>query len=359
MLRMNWHDCFYRPAEVVADRLKLGGTWVDDAGESLDFGAPIGSVPVEALREAVERFSALMQKNCTAQLAFYVFMTTRQSQSLNGYYPLVNALDDAGRKAFFALAQKIMVHPGFDLRLLDERRANIASQLPEVAYFVAGHIAEIFFCRPDILERLLTATCRVWLYTSPQAFQNDGGVAGGSFNGAKGCVQLVLSRLYEGFYAPTPGVAPFLHEFGHLLDFLDAGRGIIDKSSGLLPGMRDTDGAVYKREARDLFLKGKRAELERYLRLYKGAPPADPLPIGHPYVFQNDTEFVAGYFEVFFRNPHYFAAQNPHLYQAFALTFGQDPRQYWVTDFLYYIQQNRGFYLNTQRPAKPGLALPL
>jgi hypothetical protein len=107
-----------------------------------------------------------------------------------------------------------------------------------------------------------------------------------------------------------------------------------------------------------LFLKGKRLELERYNRLVEGEPPADPLPIGHPYVFQSDTEFIAGYFEMFFRNPHYFAAQNPDLFQAFALTFGQDTRTAWAQDFPFYIEQNRGFYLSGKRPAKAGLTLP-
>src|SRR5262249_849435 len=147
-----------------------------------------------------------------------------------------------------------------------------ASELPAVAYMVAAHIAEVFFYRQDILERLLAAKCGVWLYTTQAAFAKDGGVAGGNFSSSKGCVQLVLSRLFEGYNAPTPGIAPFVHEFGHMLDFLDAGYAVIDKSSGLLPGMRESDGAVYKPEARELFLKGKRLELERYVKLVNGAP---------------------------------------------------------------------------------------
>jgi hypothetical protein len=106
-----------------------------------------------------------------------------------------------------------------------------------------------------------------------------------------------------------------------------------------------------------LFLKGKRLELERYNLLVDGAPPDDPLPIGHPYVFQNDTEFIAGYFEMFFRNPHYFAAQNPDLYQSFVDTFRQDPREVWGADFPYYVEQNRGFYLSGKQPPKPGLTI--
>jgi Mlc titration factor MtfA (ptsG expression regulator) len=160
------------------------------------------------------------------------------------------------------------------------------------------------------------STPRGWLYTTPEAFKREGGQSGGNYDADKGCIQLALSQLYEGFYDKTPGVAPFLHEFGHMLDHFD--------SRGVLPGMHPDDGDIYTPEAREAFLKGKQLELERYLRLHeRGYTQGDPLPIGHPYVFQNDGEFVAGYFEMFFRNPHYFADLNNDLYQGFALLFRQ------------------------------------
>ena len=81
-------------------------------------------------------------------------------------------------------------------------------------------------------------------------------------------------------------------------------------------------------------------------------------PIGHPYVFQNNGEFIAGYLEMFFRNPHYFAAQNTELFQAFAQCLGQDPRNYWQEDFPYYVKQNRTYYLSGQRPPAPGIGIP-
>jgi len=93
------------------------------------------------------------------------------------------------------------------------------------------------------------------------------------------------------------------------------------------------------------------------MALYEGKyKDGDPLSIGHPYVFQNDTEFIAGHFEMFFRNPHYFAHMNPDLYQGFALLFRQDPREAWEQDFPFYIQQNRGF-LSEERQ-KAGFARP-
>src|SRR6185503_2622015 len=101
-----------------------------------------------------------------------------------------------------------------------------------------------------------------------------------------------------GFYGATPGVAPFLHEFGHMLDFFDAGTGRMGRSEGLLPGLSPADGVIYTPLARQLFLRGKRLELERYLHRSRSRDAGDRLPIGHPYVFQNDTEFIAGYFEM-------------------------------------------------------------
>ena len=84
---------------------------------------------------------------------------------------------------------------------------------------------------------------------------------------------------------------------------------------------------------------------------------ADPLPIGHPYVFQNDTEFCAGYFEMFFRNPHHLAAHNPDLHAAYAALFGYDPRRCWPQDFPFYIEQNQAFYRSGQRPWPAGITV--
>src|SRR6185369_2342072 len=98
-------------------------------------------------------------------------------------------------------------------------------------------------------------------------------------------------------------------------------------------------------------------ELERYRRRMAGDRHGE-LPVGHPYVFQNDGEFIAGYFELFWRNPHAFAAQNPSLYHAFALLFGQDPRQAWPRDFPFYIEENRAFYQSGQPLWPTALTLP-
>jgi hypothetical protein len=322
----------------------------------LELGAPLGNVAVLDLHEAVQQYDKISLGSCRPQFAAYAFLVTHQPYALNVYFPLTKSLSSLELSRFYKLIQDIIRNRNFDLRLFGDLRNEITSEMPaHVVFLVAGHLAEIFFYRQDILERLLSSPRHLWLYTTPEAFAKDGGIAGGCFNPERGCLQLVLSRLYEGFNDRTPGVAPFLHEFGHMLDHFGARR-----SYGLLPGMRPEDGAIYTPEAHKLFVQGQDLELKRYLTYHKGQQKEGDLPpIGHPYIFQNGTEFIAGYFEMFFRNPHYFAEMNPDLYQGFALLFKQDPRKAWDQDFPFYIQQNRDFYLKSnKRPGAPGLTIP-
>jgi hypothetical protein len=358
MVQVNWNELYYQRIINYSPGGLHIGQQVFGLRDTLEFGPPFGSLQVVEFEQPFFQDVAMGRGRYQPQFVAYVFNLTHQPAALNPYFPLTKTLDKAGLKEFYRLIQHIIRSPGFDLKLLNENLNDLWTRMPaHVVYLVAGHLAEIFFYRRDILERTLSAPCHIWLYTTPQAFANNGGVAGGCFNPERGCLQLVLSRLYEGFNDRTPGVAPFLHEFGHLLDHFDSGTGKIGKSHGLLPGMRLEDREIYTSEAHQLFVKGKRLELERYMTLYEGKyQENDPLPIGHPYVFQNDTEFIAGYFEMFFRNPHYFAEMNPDLYQSFARFIKQDPRVVWEQDFPFYIQQNRDFYLKSgKRPPLPGL----
>jgi hypothetical protein len=350
----------HQRVRVTGDHLEIETARVP-VSERLDCGAAIGAVPAQAIANASEHYTRLTNGKCQPQLAALIFEATRQPRALDFYFPLTKLLTKTEQPDFDQLVQSIVQQPNFDLRLIGEYGNNLAAQMPAgVAHLVAGHLAEIFFYRRDILERFLSAPRHIRLYATPWAFERDGGQAGGDYHADRETLQLVLSRLFEGFYEARPGVAPFLHEFGHMLDFFDAGKGRMGRSEGLLPGLSPQDGAVYTPHARKLFLKGKRLELERYLLRYRGqAKAADPLPIGHPYVFQNDTEFAAGYFEMFFRNPNYFAAQNADLYQAYVALFGYDPRPAWKEDFPFYVNENRNFYLTSgQKPWPPNLNAP-
>ena len=142
-----------------------------------------------------------------------------------------------------------------------------------------------------------------------------------------------------------------------MLDAFDAGAGSMKRGEGLYPGLRISDGEIFTPRARELFIKGKRLELTRYLSRQTG-DFSQPIPIGHPYVFQNDGEFLAGYLEMFFRNPHYFAAQNADLFMAYVELFGYDTRRAWPEDFPHYVNVNRNFYNSGQTPPKTRLTIP-
>jgi hypothetical protein len=339
--------------------LNIGNVQVA-ADEVLDFAAPIGVVQAADLALVVEDYARLTHETCQPQLAALVFLLTDQPAALDRYFPITSTLAGEQHTAFYQLVREIIAHPGFDLRLFAEQQEDITHAMSsDIAHMVAGHLAEVFFARRDILECLLSSPRHIWLYTTPQAFKDGGGVAGGCYNPGKQCLQLTVSRLYEGFNGRTPGVAPFLHEFGHMLDYFDAGSQQMTRSSGFLPGLRPSDGAIFRSHARALFRKGKQIELDRYLRFYAGEASAnDPVPIGHPYVFQSDSEFIAGYLEMFFRTPNYFEQQNPDLYNSFAEVFQQDPRQYWQADFPFYVRENQKFYRSGQQPREPGIHVP-
>jgi hypothetical protein len=326
-----------------------------------DCGAAIGPVPAAAVVAAQARVAALTAGECRPQLAALVYAVTGCPRALDHYFPLARTLPPAEQAAFDALLADLFHNPRLVVRLFGPGRADLTAQLPaDARAVVAGHLAETFFYRRDVLDRLLSAPRHVRLYTTRAAYTADGGEAGGSFHAERGAVQLVLARLYEGFNGDYPGVAPFLHELGHLLDFVDIASGHLGGQAGLLPGLSPRDGAVFNAQARALFLRGKALERACYAayaeRQAAGAPdPAAPLPIGHPYVFQNDAEFCAGYFEMFFRNPHYLAAHNRDLHAAYVALFGYDPRRCWPRDFSFYIEQNQAFYRSGQTPGPLGI----
>lgn len=308
------------------------------------------------LQTASTKFDSLTNGQCRPQAAALTFESTGDLRALDHYFPITSILDDVD--SFYQLIQHIAQHPNFDLQLIGANKTNLTSHMPaSVQHLVAGHLAEVFYFRQDILMHLLSNPRHFQLYTTPEAFHQDGGVSGGCYNPSRESIQLVLSRLFEGFNGKAPGVCPFLHELGHMLDAFDAGSGSMQRGEGLYPGLRVSDGDIFTPQARTLFLKGKRLELTRYLARQNG-DLSQPIPVGHPYVFQNDGEFVAGYLEMFFRNPHYFSAQNADLFMAYVELFGYDTRRAWTEDFPHYVNANRSFYASGQTPSKTRLTIP-
>ena len=311
-----------------------------------------------SIEEASQRYALLTNNQGKPQSGALNFDVTGNPRSLDFYFPIINMLSDPQVDSFYQLVQSIAQHPNFDIQFMGAEKTNITDQLPNSArYLVAGHLAEVFFFRQNILERFLFTPRHFQLYTTLEAFHQDGGVMGGCYNPAREAIQLVISRLFEGFNGDKPGVCPFLHELGHMLDYFDAGSGSMGRAEGMYPGLSPNDGDVFNPRARDLFLQGKRLELDRYLARHHG-DLSQPMPIGSPYVFKNNGEFAAGYLEAFFRNPHYIASQNEILFQAYVELFGYDPRNAWKEDFPHYVKKNRDFYLSGKQPPKTGLSLP-
>jgi hypothetical protein len=344
---------------------KRGGTALLAVGnallahdEILDCGAPLGAIAAAELLPITRQFDALTEGTCRPPLAAVLYRLTGQTGLLDRFFLLATVLTTEEREAFYGEVQRVSRHPGLDLRLIGSGRQDLTDRMPEDARaIVAAHIVEIFFYRPDLLQSFLAQPRHILLYATPRAFTEDGGVAGGDYDPAAERLQLVLSRLYEGFYAEAPGVAPFVHELGHMLDCMAVGADTSEHCVGLLPGLRRADGPLFTPRAHALFLTGKRLEYERYERCRQGETAETP-PVGHPYVIQSDGEFVAGFLELFLRTPHYFAAQNPLLFEAFVTLLGQDPRRTRSHDFTFYVHENRKAYApgHAELP-EPGITL--
>lgn len=325
-----------------------------DLNEPLDFGER-GSVLAGQVASSASHYQQLTNGSSRPQLAALLFISSGNPFALDFYFPITGQLAPQSRQNFYLMVREIISQPTFDMRVIGPNRTDVTSQVfYDVPYLVAGQLAETFFGRPDILRVFLSQPRHFRLYTDGNAFAQDGGLAGGDYNSGIESIQLVMSRLYEGYNGPTPGVAPFLHELGHMLDFFDPATGGMGNSDGLLPGWRPQDGPIFTPQARQAFVQGKTLEKQRYEAFQNNtARPGDQVPIGHPYVFQNDTEFIAGYFEMFFRNPNYMSELNPALYAAFAELLQQDTRRSWPTDFPFYINENRKVYQVGGPPPSP------
>ena len=358
-MKISFHQIRNQPVRIHGQRLEVGNISLRFE-EGLNLEGSLGEVSVEWIVQAAQQILRMTHDHCPLQFGALVFAVTGKYRGLDFYFPITQMLTEPEIDQFYHLAQRIAQHPHFDLQLIGEQRVNLTAQMPpSIRQVVAGQIAEVFFYRDKILEKFLASPRHIQLYVNARAFEQDGGASGGDYDPQRESIQLILARVFEGFFGETAGVCPFLHELGHMLDHFDAGTGKMGQSEGLLPGLSPRDGTLFNPRARKLFISGKRLELDRYLsRYHKISKGSDLLPIGHPYVFQNDGEFIAGYFEMFFRNPNYFASQNQDLYAAFMELFGYDPRNAWKQDFPFYINQNREFYFSGQHPWTPHLTIP-
>ncbi len=297
-----------------------------------------------------EKYAKLTSGECRPQTAMLVYEITGNTRVIDRYFPITGMLEEHELTGFDDLIKEIYQNPNFHLELMGEQKVIQTLDIPAgVRHLVAGHLAEIFYFRRDILEYLLSRQLNFHIYSSALAYKHDGGIMGGQYHPSRRAIQIVMSRLFEGFCDRKPGVAPFLHELGHMFNFFDLTPAEWSANPGLMPGLVG--------KSKELFLAGKQLEMDRYLARHLGSNNL-PRPIGSPYVFQNNTEFCAGYLESFFRNPNFFARQNEVLYAGFTELFNYDPRQAWEVDFMGYVERNNEYYLSGQIPPKHGLTIP-
>jgi hypothetical protein len=124
------------------------------AGERLDCGPEIGTITGDDLGAALGEDTRRTRGGYRPQLAALVFFATGRPRALVGYFPLTRTLPAAEIDRLYQLVSDVAEHGNLDLRLIDEGGQSIAIPA-DTAFMVAGQIAEIFFFRQDILERLV------------------------------------------------------------------------------------------------------------------------------------------------------------------------------------------------------------
>lgn len=274
-------------------------------------------------------------------VAAVIFDINHELEALGHFLPLINVLNRTHRHEFMARLNVLLRDPR--LRISGHRAGTHVGLPLSARALSAGQILMCFFYRPDIIAGLLETQPSCDLFHSSADYARAGGVGGGCYDVRAHQIQLHLPRLYEGFFSPTPGVCPFLHEFGHMLDGTSMRQCRYAECRGELPGMSDTQ--------RMAFARAKASEHACYMAHYHGRAPSDGShPLGHPYVFQTDGEFLAGYWEMFWRNPHTMAQVCPALFTAWCDYTACDPRIALPHDFLWYVDGNRTFYQSGERP---------
>jgi hypothetical protein len=341
------------PLQIIDGAPHLSGLSIKQ-GDALVFDQPYSNINSAQLLEAAGRYATLSRNSCRPQLAAILYDLTQIPEALNHYFPLRRVMAPQDRRAFDHLIGSIRNHPNFDFQLVNEDGPMDGGLIPPfIPAIIAGHLAEIYYYRQDILWFIFRSRRRFRIFCSPQDYTVYGGVAGGCYHIQKKSLLMVLSRLFEGFFQEMPGVCPFIHEFGHMLDFETRSKPSIKPfSDGLMPGLRASDGKIFMPRALVLYRLGKQVEMDRYNNIRNGShQPGQQVPFAHPYLFTSNSEFVAGMLELFFRCPNDLAVGNPQLYEAYSRLFGWDPRKAWPKDFEFYPRENRKAYEN-------GLDLP-
>ena len=114
---------------------------------------------MKSLNAVSAKFDSLTNGQGRPQLAALNFDSTGDLHALDHYFPIVHMFDEAD--SFYQLVQNIAQHPNFDLQLIGANKTNLSMHIPaSVRHLVAGHLAEVFYFRHDILARFLSSPRR-------------------------------------------------------------------------------------------------------------------------------------------------------------------------------------------------------
>jgi hypothetical protein len=276
----------------------------------------------------------------TAPMALVLYAQSREVTALQHFFPIITQLNGARRQRWLHWYRQLLVHTPIDIRFLNPD--NRPAPLP-LRGMVIGQVVSCFVDRPDILAAFGTSNPSFWLCANGRVYDRVGGVGGGCYDESAHRIILVAERLFEGYYSAVPGVCPLLHELGHLLDGMNRRLRNEPFCRGELPLMTAQQLHAW-RDAKD-------TEVRLYQHYRSTGHIQGRAPLGHPYVFQTDGEFLAGHWELFWRNPHAFAQTAPDLYLAIAHIVNHDPRAYTV-DYRGYVDDNTAFYARGE-PAWP------
>lgn len=300
---------------------------------------PARRLPASDVAQALQELHQNLGITLAVPLALPMFTASTELEALTHFFPIIRSLATADRRAWMGLFRSLM----HDARITVQWTARGSTRPAPFALraLVIGQIVSCFVSRPALAEHIAASLPTFGLCSDQRTYEAAGGISGGCYDPTQHRLLLVADRLFEGHTTPNPGVSPLLHEFGHMLDGVQRFILRLPHCVGLLPGMDAALTADWHAAKAD--------EVTRYRRYAADPQAASTYPLGHPYVFQTDGEFVAGYWELFWRNPHAFAAHTPLLYGVLVQYVGHDPRTY-TTDFVGYVTGNRAFYTQ-KKPA--------
>ena len=323
-----YRDVAHRDAQKSLDTAHLADRWEVHAQCTVDR---------DAFRTELSRIQSQLGVTCPIQTALVLYLQSKELSALQHYFPIIGWLDGPGRQRWANLYATYLVDSPLRIAFIDteHRPAPLA-----VRTLVVGQLVSCFVNRPDVMAEFCATQPTFTICADNRTYMRVGGVGGGCYDETAHQMILEVSRLFEGYWQQNPGVSPFLHELGHMLDGAQRRLTHGHECVGELPAMDDVQRLAWQ--------TGKRVEVEYYRRYQEAGRVVDSAPLGHPYVFQTDGEFLAGYWEMFWRNPHAFAAHNPDLYAGLTSYVGQDPRSY-TTDFTGYVTGNRAFYARGER----------